>query len=366
LSQILTRLYIDNFRCFVKFEYRPKRRQLILGANGSGKSSLIEALLLLHRFAVKGEAIDDLPLLDQRTRWLKTPNLTFELDAKLGSWQYSYRLVLEPREDRLAVASETVCFNGKPILEFVNAEVHLYDESSQEIVKYPIDWHRSALPSVRQEAVPNLGLFKHWLGRLVCFRLNPFAMGPLAKSSDSVPAPDLSNFVAWYTYLKRAPGQATPLLESLRVVLDGFVDLTLWPAAGANVLGAQFSNQGEPLTEFLFNELSDGQRCLICLYAILVFVLDQGNTVLLDEPDNFISLREIQPWLMAATDVVENGHGQLLLISHHPEIIDQWAAESAVRFVRDGIGAVRVEEFHGDPESALTSAELVARGWEHG
>jgi predicted ATPase len=41
LSQMLTRLYIDNFRCFVKFEYRPARTQLILGANGSGKSSPI-------------------------------------------------------------------------------------------------------------------------------------------------------------------------------------------------------------------------------------------------------------------------------------------------------------------------------------
>ena len=37
------RLYIDNFRCFAKFEYRPARRQLILGANGSGKSSLVVA-----------------------------------------------------------------------------------------------------------------------------------------------------------------------------------------------------------------------------------------------------------------------------------------------------------------------------------
>jgi predicted ATPase len=38
---MLTRLYIDNFRCFVKFEYGPARTQLILGANGSGKSSPI-------------------------------------------------------------------------------------------------------------------------------------------------------------------------------------------------------------------------------------------------------------------------------------------------------------------------------------
>ena len=46
---MLTRLYLDNFRCFENFEYKPARRELILGRNGSGKSSLFEALFLLCR-----------------------------------------------------------------------------------------------------------------------------------------------------------------------------------------------------------------------------------------------------------------------------------------------------------------------------
>jgi hypothetical protein len=77
-------------------------------------------------------------------------------------------------------------------------------------------------------------------------------------------------------------------------------------------------------------------------------------------------LPEIQPWLTALTDSVEEGHGQILLISHHPELINQWAPSHGVQFVRDGIGSVRVEQFHGDPDSSLPPAELVARGWERG
>ena len=61
-----------------------------------------------------------------------------------------------------------------------------------------------------------------------------------------------------------------------------------------------------------FNELSDGQRSLIFLYAILHFLLARGNTVILDEPDNFISLREIQPWLMAVDNALEHSAGQIL------------------------------------------------------
>lgn len=156
------------------------------------------------------------------------------------------------------------------------------------------------------------------------------------------------------------------MLESLRGALDGFSFLQLEPV-GENVrlLVAEFVDDHGRSTRFAFNELSDGQRCLICLYAILHFVLAKGCTVILDEPDNFISLREIQPWLMAASDAAEESGGQILIISHHPEIIDQWAAESGVRFVREGSGPVRVEVFHGDSDSALTPSELVARGWEH-
>lgn len=50
---MLTRLYIDNFRCFVNFEYKPAMKQLLLGENGSGKSALLMAVSQLKEF-VKG------------------------------------------------------------------------------------------------------------------------------------------------------------------------------------------------------------------------------------------------------------------------------------------------------------------------
>jgi ATPase subunit of ABC transporter with duplicated ATPase domains len=195
--------------------------------------------------------------------------------------------------------------------------------------------------------------------------MNPFAMAPLAETAQPNPKVDLSDIASWYRHFERFSAENDALIASLRETLDGFADLRLLPAGGARVLVAQFAETGGKKVEFNLNELSEGQRCLICLYAILHFVLAKGNTVVLDEPDNFISLREIQPWLMAADDAVQDSGGQLLIISHHPEIINQWAPPFGVRFVRDGLGPVRVVEFHGETESALTPAELVARGWEH-
>ena len=50
---MLKRIYIDNFRCFVNFEYKPERKQLLLGANGSGKSSLLDAIRAVQGFVWK-------------------------------------------------------------------------------------------------------------------------------------------------------------------------------------------------------------------------------------------------------------------------------------------------------------------------
>jgi predicted ATP-dependent endonuclease of OLD family len=125
---MLTRLYIDNFRCFVNFEHKPARRELILGANGSGKSSFMDALLLLRQFVTKGEIFNDFYILNQRTRWLNQPQQTHELEATLDRSRYVYRLVVEPWGEpaRPRVVSETVHFDGKPIFEFITGEVHLY------------------------------------------------------------------------------------------------------------------------------------------------------------------------------------------------------------------------------------------------
>lgn len=35
LLDMLTRVYVDNFRCFVNFEFRPMQKKLLLGAMGA-------------------------------------------------------------------------------------------------------------------------------------------------------------------------------------------------------------------------------------------------------------------------------------------------------------------------------------------
>jgi len=366
---MLTRVYIDNFRCFVNFEHKPGKRELILGSNGSGKSSFLDALLLLRQFVTKGDVFDDFFILAQRTRWMNRPQVTWELEAALDGGRYIYRLVIEPWGEpaRPRVASETVKLDGKPIFEFVAGEVHLYNDRFEHKVTYPFDWHRPALATILpRKDNKKVTRFKQWIAGWYAFRLNPFNMLSRAEGEHLYPNVDLSNIASWYRHLLQSDQkQNAAMLSSLSAALDGFSVLQTEPF-GENVrlLYAEFAQPGGKVSNYYFNELSDGQRCLICLYMILHFVLAKGGSVIIDEPDNFISLREIQPWLMAVADTVESGQGQILLISHHPETINQWAPSHGVQFVREGTGPVRSAEFRGDPDAALSPSEVIARGWE--
>jgi predicted ATPase len=88
-----------------------------------------------------------------------------------------------------------------------------------------------------------------------------------------------------------------------------------------------------------------------------------AHTVLIDEPDNFVGLPELQPWLVSLMELL--GHDkQAILISHHPEILNTAGAQSCRFLWRDDhtsptrMAPVRTVE-------GISLSEAVARGWAH-
>jgi predicted ATPase len=366
---MLTRLEIDNFRCFEGFVWEPGQKQLILGANGCGKSSMMDALTNLRRFVAGDGKVEELFPLRERTRWLvDRAEQRFSLHAEVDKVPYCYRLVIGAAGDpiKLFIQSETLdCDNGALRVSFERGDVTLSHPVGG--VSYKLNTSRSVISSLNDDESTSLAVrFADWMEKLRVFQLDPFNMGSRSEKEDWDPKVDLSNFADWYRWLHPRAAQATgALFRSLAETFYGFDALVLEDAAkGVEMLNARFRSKDGPSRDYGFEELSAGQRCLICLYTILHFVLAPGGTVLIDEPENFVSLREIQPWLTTAEEVVEDGHGQLILMSHHPEFIDQWAPPYGVKFVRDDAGPVRVRPWTGDAESKLSASELVARGWD--
>ena len=116
--------------------------------------------------------------------------------------------------------------------------------------------------------------------------------------------------------------------------------------------------------EYLLGEMSDGQRVLLGIYAVAQYAMGEETTICFDEPDNFVALREIDPWLQSVSERRRDPVAQVLLISHHPELLNRMAFGQGLLFDRPDARHVRVRPFDDTAATGLSPAELVARGWE--
>lgn len=369
---MLTRLYVDNYRSLVNTELPLGRRSLLMGSNGTGKSTFGNVLIDLQLVIAGQSKTDDIFTADTLTRWQSVPQQRFELDvAAPAGGRYRYELVVDhratasPEVPRTRVARESLTIDSRPLFHFEEGLVRLYRDDHSAGPDYPFDWGRSALGTIAPRADnTKLAWFLRWLRGLTVLRPSPPQMVDLVERDDFLLFFNAWNFAGWYHLACSADKRADHLLhDTLVEVLPGFQALN-FEFAGPNrwLLRTDFFHGGVK-ANIRFTELSDGQRALILLYAIRYLLLSDGRTVFLDEPDNFVALEEIQPWLLSATDIVDEGSGQLVLVSHHPEIFNQWASEHGLVAERDGFGPVRIRKYSSIPGTELTPAETIARGW---
>ncbi len=374
---MLTRIYVDNYRCLVNFECRLGPRQLILGPNGAGKSTLFDVLTLLRDFCVRGEPADAIFVGPFRTRWQSVPVQTFELDVEGNEGTYKLRLEIDTwgNPARPRVVKETLDFSGVCIFRFGDGDVSLFNDKLDGVsrVQYPFDWHRSALATVSERADnTKLSWFKRWLGRTLVVSPDPHRMSGIAAREVTSPDQYLSNFACWYRHLKLAEDDRAYVAD-LGELIEGFDTIRLEDVGEHNreimvrMANSENGKRGKHGIDYRLRELSDGQRVLIGLYAVLHFALHSGSTVCFDEPDNFIALREIQPWLMKVVERTEDedSPAQVLIASHHPELLNRMAFDEGLLLYRPGGRHTRVRPFDDPEHTGLSASEIIARGWEH-
>jgi hypothetical protein len=379
---MLTRFTCDNYKCLVNFVFQPAPLQLLMGRNGAGKTSIFDALAGIRDLLVEGEKCEDLFPLSSIPRWLKgdKPQLfqqRFEIDLEGEEGVIRYELVVEQDEKlaRSRVLSESLTSDDKPLFAFREGKVQLYRDNHSPGPEYTSDWNRSALGSVLPGPDNrHLTWFKERIRAVECVRIDAPRMAGRSEREEPRPERDLSNFPSWYRRaLITNTSESAQYFSDLRDVIAGMQSLDLHELGqGIMVLRAAFARPaglapkpGKYRTFWLeFNELSDGQRTLIGLYALLHFVVRDNATLCIDEPDNFVALAEIQPWLSGVQDRVDNLGAQVLIASHHPELLNQLATRNGIIVERAEAGPAAVRPF-APADDTLTPAEIVARGWEN-
>jgi predicted ATPase len=366
---MLKRIFADNFRALVNFEFRPGRLSLILGENGSGKTSIFDVLGKIRDLVVLGVPSSAL-FAYSKTHWHSRDVQRFELDIDRDGGLYRYSLEIEHPLDptgKVSIRSEVVTFDGAPIYRYSGGEVQLFQEDRSPGPVFPFLSDRSFLQNVDVQSarkMPRLLGFKSFMAGLWIVQPNPFAVDLFSRQEAPFLARNGSNFASFFSFLNgEHPDIRTELESRLAEAMPGFRNFSLQRMGDQKLLRAAFGLE-EKVVNLDFGELSEGQRVLAILYGAVLGLGDSGAAICFDEPDNFVSLPEIQPWLQLLRDTVETRGGQAMIISHHPEVMDYLELDSVWHFDRPS-GPVRVREHEPDRapgDEVLRLSEIVARG----
>jgi predicted ATPase len=366
---MLTRLLIENYRCFERaVALEPGPLALLVGPNGAGKSTIFDTLWNIRQLVVSGETASELFPDATRTRWGRKTTQHFELGFRGPDGDYTYRLEVHhgKRANDGHVGREEILHERRPLYTFFREQVTIHADAKSAAYRFPTGTKLSPLSNLpRYVRSKRLDWVTDRISRIWVFRPVPSKLAAITtEMQGDFLKPDLSNFASWLLSIhKSRPRIRSTLKQSLRIVLEGFLNYNFAPLGRkSNLLMFLFSSpyRRSELIPFSFEELSEGQRALVVLYALLHAVPDDA-TLCIDEPEEFLSPREIQPWLNLLMEKTEGG-GQALLISHNPGLIDFLAPSSGLLLARPNGGPVQVMPVPTD-ESGLAISELLARGW---
>ncbi len=370
---MITHLYANNFRCLVAFDTKFDSFGVLCGPNGTGKSSVFDAVRLIRNLGtgdglLGGTGEQDVPQLEF-TKWLDSKIQEFELSLTVDGHAFDYVLHLEQTADfeKPRVIYEKALCDTQLLFERDLDGVR-FQRSDGTQTGFPLEWRQAALAAIQPRGVNirKLAMLQEEIAKLLVLRPNPRGMESESKAEAKHPDLSMSNLTSWYRSLAQEQEWTDALRDALRDVWPDFRSFKQVDAGmNTKALQLRFENKGSKPVLLFSDQLSDGERALIGLYMVRS-ALDTGavRTVLIDEPDNFVGLPELQPWVLSMRELLDDEH-QLVLISHHPEILSN-SGESNGRYLwRDNhtsptrIGPLVVPE-------GMTAGEAIARGWAGG
>jgi predicted ATPase len=330
----LDHICLTGYKSIRELDFSLDSLNVLIGANGAGKSNFISLFTLLRNIVEENLAVyvaqqggaDALLHFGQRT--------TDEIDIKLTFGPNGYDCKLVPAAgDTLFFAHEQVSFQGKghskPYEEFLgegHKETNLFDETGKSrtrIARYVI-WS-----------------MKSW--RVYHFH----DTGPSAKvkqtgdlNDNAVLRHDAANLAAFlYLLQETEPKAYRRIISAIRRVAPFFDDFVLRPDPfNPGKIRLEWQEKGSD-DYFTADYLSDGTLRFICL-ATLLLQPDLPATILIDEPE--LGLHPYAITLLASllrkasksTQVIVSTQSVSLVNQFQPEdivVVDRYGPESIFR-----------------------------------
>jgi hypothetical protein len=229
---MIIKVFIDNYKSLVDFEFRPGPVQLILGDNGSGKTSFIECLWRVREVVVEGRKVYMAFPDWTRNRWSDRTVQTFEMTVEGNGGRYVYRLEIDHHERSQAanVRLETLHFDDRSLFSFVRGAVQVYRDDFSEGPSGSWSTHQSGLfQSPLADDSTKLSWFRGWMKDSLCIFIVDPEMEQDSQSGDNEPGLRLTGTAWWNQFLAREDtGPDSVLGKALRDgVVEGFAGMSM-------------------------------------------------------------------------------------------------------------------------------------------
>jgi len=330
---------------------------LLIGKNGSGKTTTGLALEILQRIARGTNRVDDVVKPKDLARGRADVPMRFEIEVELGGQTYKYFIAFEFPSGfkELRVLEEGLAADGKAVFTREVAQVHLAKTNQEKEARFLIDWHLAALPIVQERNTKDpLFIFKQWLARAVILRPIPSLIKGNSEQETLQPNIQGTDFGGWFSgLLAYAPAAYGKIDDYLKQVMPDLKDIKN-PVIGkdSRSLEVQFSNEQGNVT-IPFADLSDGEKCFMICAMVLAANDAYGPLVCFwDEPDNHLALSEVGHFMTALRKAFKSG-GQFITTSHNPEAIRRFSEENTLVLYRKN---------HLEPTNVRPLSEIAVNG----
>jgi predicted ATPase len=313
----LIRLAIKGFKSIKECEIDLGNINVLIGANGAGKSNFISAFELLQKVLAGGlnhyalkKGIEPLLYNGKET----TDSISAEI--QFGECQYAFEVEWTDN-DSLLFREESLRFDGKEILgEGGHRESCALDSITKAIASGVIQYDI---------------LISHWR----VYQFNNTSSTAKIKSENGMGDydelhRDASNLAAYLYHLrKQYPGSYQKILRAIQRVAPYFKDFELKPKDENNEQIVLRWRQRDFDNVLLPSQLSDGTLRFICLATLLLQPEElQPATIIIDEPE--LGLHPYAITIFAELIKKVATRKQIILATQSVELLDHFDAEDVI------------------------------------
>jgi predicted ATPase len=320
----LDRIELNGFKSIRKLELDLSSLNILIGANGTGKSNFINLFELLNNI-VEGNFQLAVAIAGGAESFLYYgQKVTEKIQVKLVFGQNAYRCTWLPAVDGTLVFGEEICFYKSQGYD----TPYTYSAGSG---------HKESKLSGLAQYTPVMHYPKnveaHVLESLKSWKVYHFhdtsSSSPIKKPRDINDniylRPDASNLAPFLYMLKRTKkDHYEAIRDTIRLVTPFFEDFNLRPnPENKNIISLEWQEKGSDFP-FQAYHLSDGTLRFICL-ATLLLQPQLPSTILIDEPE--LGLHPYAIAILASLMRSAAERTQIIVSTQSTSLVNQFEAE---------------------------------------